>query len=322
MQTRDASAERAALDAEIQGKTLCDLLLRNAREHGDRPALAWKQDDGWQRLSWKQYHQRVAEVAMGLSTLGVARGDFVALMLRNRPEHLIADLGAVHLGATAVSLYNTLAPDQVGYIAGHCEAKVAVVEDRGFMERWEKVRGELPALRWVVLLEDADAFADYDWVLSWDELLSKGRQALAGDRQAFEKAWKAVQPDDPATLIYTSGTTGPPKGVVLTHRNALWTAASVQRWSAPHEQGRWPDDPRYLSYLPLAHSFERLSGHYNALWRAMHVHFCPEVLKVVQYLPEVRPFTFVAVPRLWEKAHAGIKAALAAEPNQRRRQLA
>jgi long-chain acyl-CoA synthetase len=321
MQTPDVSTVRADLDAKVQGMTLCDLLLRNAREHGDQPALGWKADGRWQHLSWSQYRQRVAEVAMGLATLGVGRGDFVALMLRNRPEHVIADLGAIHLGATAVSLYNTLAPEQIGYIAAHCEAKVAIVEDRAFMERWEKVRADLPGLRRVVMLADADAFAGYDWVLSWDDLVGKGRQALSDAPDAFGAAWKGVKPDDPATLIYTSGTTGPPKGVVITHRNALWTSASVERWSADYEDEP-PSNARYLSYLPLAHSFERLSGHYNALYRAFHVHFCPEVLQVMEYLPEVRPFTFVAVPRLWEKAYAGINAALAAEPNERRRKIA
>jgi long-chain acyl-CoA synthetase len=321
MQTQDVSAVRADLDAIVEGKTLCDVLLRNAREAPDQPALSARSAGGWQHLTWAQYRQRVAEVAMGLSTLGVGRGDFVALMLRNCPEHVIADLGAVHLGATAVSLYNTLAPEQIGYIAGHCEAKVAIVEDRAFMERWEKVRADLPALRWVVMLKDAGAFADYDWVLSWDDLVGKGRQALAGAPEAFEAAWKVVQPDDPATLIYTSGTTGPPKGVVITHRNALWTSASVERWSDEY-QDLLPGELRYLSYLPLAHSFERLSGHYNAMWRRYHVFFCPEILQVMEYMPEVRPFNFVAVPRLWEKAYAGINAALDAEPNERRRKIA
>jgi long-chain acyl-CoA synthetase len=320
MPTPDASTVRAELDAQVQGMTLCDLLLRNAREHGEEPALGWKADGRWHHLSWAQYRRRVAEVALGLAALGVGRGDFVALMLRNRPEHVIADLGAVHLGATAVSLYNTLAAEQVGYVAGHCGAKVAVVEDRAFVERWEKVRADLPALRFVVMLADADAFAGYDWVLSWDDLVGRGRQALAAAPDAFEAAWRRVEPDDPATLIYTSGTTGPPKGVVVTHRNALWTAASVARWSAGAEEQ--PGNARYLSYLPLAHSFERLCGHYNALFGAFHVHFCPEVLQVMRYLPEVRPSTFVAVPRLWEKAYAGINAALAAEPNPRRRKLA
>jgi long-chain acyl-CoA synthetase len=314
---QDATATRAAIDAAIDGRTLCDVLLRNAREHGDQPALAWKEADGWQRLSWAGYRQAVAEVAMGLATLGVGRGDFVALMLRNRPEHLIADLAVVHLGATPVSLYNTLVPEQVGYITTHCEAKLAIVEDLGFLERFEKVREQLPALRRVVLVEDADAVAGQDQVVSLERLRAAGRDAPAADRDAFEAAWRRAQPDDPATLIYTSGTTGPPKGVVITHRNALWTAASVERtWPMPIAPGT-----PYLSYLPLAHSYERLCGHYACLWSAQQVHFCPDILRVMEYLPEVRPVSFVAVPRLWEKAHAGITAAIAAEPDERRRRL-
>jgi len=315
MPTTDASAVRASIDATIEGQTLCDILLRHAEERGDQPALAWKDGDAWQRLSWADYRQQVAEVAMGLAALGVGRGDFVAIMTRNRPEHLIADLGATHAGATAVSLYNTLAPEQLAYIVAHCEAKVAIVEDPGFLERFEKVRDQLPKLERVVLV--SDGAAGRDWVLSWERLRAVGREALAADRDAFERSWRQVRPEDPATLIYTSGTTGPPKGVVITHRNALWTAASVERnWAEPIADGT-----PYLSYLPLAHSFERLSGHYACLWSAQQVHFCPEILEVMKYLPEVRPVTFVAVPRLWEKAHAGVTAALAAEPDERRRKL-
>ncbi|HEV8651311.1 MAG TPA: long-chain fatty acid--CoA ligase [Actinomycetes bacterium] len=315
MPTTDVSAVRASIDAAIDGRTLCDILLRNAEERGSEPALAWKEGDAWRRLSWADYRQQVAEVAMGLAALGVGRGDFVAIMARNRPEHLIADLGAVHAGATPVSLYNTLAPEQVAYIVAHCEAKVAVVEDKGFLERFEKVRDQLPSLERVVLV--ADGAADNDWVLSWERLRAIGRDALAADRDVFEASWKQVKPEDPATLIYTSGTTGPPKGVVITHRNALWTAASVERNLA---EPVVPGTP-YLSYLPLAHSFERLTGHYVCLWSAQQVHFCPEILEVMKYLPEVRPVVFVAVPRLWEKAHAGVAAALAAEPDERRRKL-
>jgi len=319
MQAADSSAERAALDAQVAGQTLCTVLERNARVHGDLPALSWKRDGAWRQLNWREYRERVAEVAMGLDAMGVGRGDFVVIMAYNRPEHLIADLAAVHLGATPVSLYNTLAPEQIAYITNHCEAKVAVVEGRDFMERWEKVKGELPALRDVVLLEDAADFADYDWVRSWDDVRDSGRSALGSGRERFDAAWRAVTPQDLATVLYTSGTTGPPKGVMTTHYNALWTAAASDRWA--DDQG-WKAGSRYISYLPLAHSMERLSGHYVSLWKPTWLFFCPDLYKIVELLPEVRPFSFVAVPRLWEKAQAGIMAALAAEPSQRRRKLA
>jgi long-chain acyl-CoA synthetase len=319
MRGADAAAERAAIDAQVKGQTLCTILERNANVHAELPALAWKQDGGWQQLTWRQYRERVAEVAMGLAALGVGRGDFVAIMSRNRPEHLIADLAAVHLGATPVSLYNTLAPEQIAYIAEHCQAKVAVVEGREFMERWEKVKPELPSLQHVVLLEDAGDFADYPWVSAWEALVASGHEALAAGRDRFDEAWRKVEPTDLATVLYTSGTTGPPKGVMTTHYNAIWTAASIDRWA---DDPRWVPGAKYVSYLPLAHSLERLSGHYVGVWKPLCVHFCPDLNNIIQVLPEVRPFSFVAVPRLWEKAQAGIMAALAAEPNPRRRKLA
>src|SRR5204863_7395111 len=142
---------KASIDEQVAGMTLCDVLARNADQFGDRPALSWKDGGAWNTITWRQYREAVKRATMGLRALGVGPGDFVAIMARNRPEHLIADYAAMHVGATPVSIYNTLAPGQVAYIANHCDAKVAVVEDRGFYERWEKVRADLPTLQHVVL---------------------------------------------------------------------------------------------------------------------------------------------------------------------------
>jgi long-chain acyl-CoA synthetase len=315
--TGDAAAERAAIDAEIKGMTICDVLERNVRDHGDKPALSFKEDGEWRPITWREYRERVAELTMGLRALGLGKGDFGAIMARNRPEHLIADLAIVHAGGTPVSFYNTLAPEQISYIAGHCEARVAIVENRDFMERWAKVKAELPALEQVVMIEDGDEFADYEWAISWNEVIEAGRKALAEDRDAFEESRRQVSPDDPVTLIYTSGTTGAPKGVVTTNYNALWTAVSSVR----SVEG-YPDQAKYVSYLPLAHSAERTATHYVGMWAAAWVHFCPEVLKVFEVVPEVRPYSFVGVPRVWEKIQAAITAGLAAEPNERKRKIA
>ena len=315
---RDIQAERAFIDAETEGRTICDVLARNAEAYPDHSALSWEEGGSWRTLTWKQYRERVAAAAMGLRSIGVARGDFVAIMTRNRPEHVITDLGAVHAGATPVSLYNTLAPEQIQYIAEHCNAKVAVLEGREFMERWGKVRADLPALEKVVLLADADEFSGYEWVLPWDELLARGTAALEAPdgRESFEASRRDVKPEDLATLVYTSGTTGPPKGVMITQRNVVWTVNSLDRTI------RYPAGLKGISYLPLAHIAERAATHYVGMAKVGHVHFCPDVLRVFDVVPQVRPHAFVGVPRVWEKVQAGVMAKLAAEPDARKRRIA
>jgi long-chain acyl-CoA synthetase len=314
----EVEEERRAIDRTVEGRTLCTVFARTVEEHGSDPALSWKEAGTWRTLTWSGYRDQVAEVAAGLAEMGVGPGDFVAIMCRNRPEHVIADLGAVHAGATPVSLYNTLAPEQVSCIAGHCEAKVAVVEGKEFAERFEKVRADLPALERVVVIENAADLSGRDRVSSWAELRDRGRAALATEegRGAFEERAQRVRPNDLATLVYTSGTTGPPKGVMITHRNVVWTCASLDR------TGQYPTGLRAISYLPLAHSLERLATHYLSIYKAAQVFFCPEVLEVFDVAPEVRPDVFAGVPRLWEKLRAGILSAVAEEPNDVRRKVA
>jgi long-chain acyl-CoA synthetase len=315
---QDVLTERGDIDAKIQGKTICDVLARNAQTYPDHPALSWEEAGTWRSHSWKQYREKVAAVAMALKGLGVGRGDFVAIMTRNRPEHVIADLAAVHAGATPVSLYNTLAPEQIQYIAGHCGAKVAVVEGREFMQRWEKVKADLPALENVILLEDAEEFSGYDWILSWEDLLGRGKEDLdaSGGWDAFEAIRREVKPEDLATLVYTSGTTGPPKAVMITQRNVVWTVESLDRTV------QYPAGLKGVSYLPLAHIAERAATHYLGMAKVGNVHFCPDVLRVFEVVPQVRPHAFVGVPRVWEKVQAGVMAKLAAEPNARKRKIA
>ena len=133
----NAAAARASIDKAIEGRTVVDVFAGNAKEHPNVPAIHWQDGDAWRELTWSEYRAQVLDVAAGLIDLGIGRGDFVALMASNRPEHVIADLGAVHAAATPVTLYSTLATSQVAYIGGHCEARIAILENLDFMERWE-----------------------------------------------------------------------------------------------------------------------------------------------------------------------------------------
>lgn len=263
----------------------------------------------WQTSTWRDYREQVARVALGLQALGVSRGDCVALMTRNRPEHLVCDLAALHLGAIPVSLYNTFSADQIAGVAADCRPKVALLENEDQLPMWEGARAELDH---VVLVEDA---ASGHNTLSLAEVQDNGRATLKSRRAQFEQEWKQLKPSDPATIIYTSGTTGAPKGVVITNYNALWTAESVDLW------GTWPTGFKYVSYLPLAHSLERLAAHWMCMYKAAFVHFCPEVLEIFEVLAEVHPYAFVAVPRLWEKLESGVKAEVE-EQDPRRRAVA
>jgi long-chain acyl-CoA synthetase len=312
MVTRDSAAERTEIEAAIEGRTLLDAFAETVTAHPDEKALHWKAGGEWQSLSWAEYRESVRDLALGLRAAGFAPGEFGVIMARNRPEHVIADLAIMHAQGTPVSLYNTLASEQVAYITGHCEATVAFVEDAGFLARFDEVRGQLPRLRLVVTMHALPEDHD-DSLIGWDELVAAGREAAAADPDAFDRTWREVKPTDLATLIYTSGTTGPPKGVMDAQHQVLWMAEATRHF-LPLEAGS-----RHISYLPFAHAFERAIGHWYAIYQGLSVYFCPDPAQVFAYAAEVRPQLVIGVPRVWEKLQAAMVAGAAAEPDQQRR---
>jgi long-subunit acyl-CoA synthetase (AMP-forming) len=310
---RDVAAERRDIDQAIEGKTLCGVFAETVARLGDGDALIGRAPSGELRaVSWNQYRERVREAALGFHALGVTPKSFGVIMARNRPEYVMADLGLVHAGATPVGLYNTLAPEQIRYIANHCDARIAIVEDAGFLAKFQAVRAEMPKLERIVLLEGT---SDDPQVITWDELLATGRAAHARDPHQFDRLWHAVMPDDVVTLIYTSGTTGPPKGVIDRHREALWVLESMRRVIPTNEEDR------IISYLPLAHAADRFLNYYASIASGHTTVFCPEVSQILTMLIEARPTIFGGVPRIWEKLHAGLTSAIAKEPDESRRRM-
>ena len=307
----DVIAERADIDKAVSGKTVCTLFADAVAKWGERPALHWKDGGEWRSLTWRGYHDEVAAVTLALRSLGFGPGQFGLIMARNAPEHVIADLGIVHAGGAAISVYNSLAPEQVQYVASHSEATVAFVEDEGFLEKFLAVRASTPHLEHIVLVRGAAPAG----VLSWDAFIAKGREQFLRSPADFQASWKAVGPEDTVSLIYTSGTTGPPKGVVYSHNNIAWTLESLRRFL---ELGR----QTLVSYLPLAHVAERFTSQWGGIFNGHDVWLCPDPNLLLPYLLESRPTEFVGVPRVWEKLMAGLQAGIAAEPDDGKRQMA
>src|SRR6266581_9578138 len=166
----DVIEERADIDAAVSGKTICTIFADADSRWGDQPALHWKQNGDWHTLDWHGYRQQVAAVTLALRSLGFGPGQFGLIMARNVPEHMIADLGLVHAGGAAISVYNTLAPEQIEYVANHSEATTAFVEDEAFLAKFLEIRPATSKLRHVILMRGAPP-AD---VLAWDDLMAKG----------------------------------------------------------------------------------------------------------------------------------------------------
>ncbi|MEV5410629.1 AMP-dependent synthetase/ligase [Thermopolyspora sp. NPDC052614] len=300
-------AERAEIEQEIAGRTICAQLEETARSHADAPAYSDAADGGWRTMTYAEARQRVLEIAAGLAALGVGPGDAVALMMVNRSEHVLADLGAVHAGARTCSVYSTFAPEQVAFVASDVGAKVAVLGGKAELARWQPILDELTALEKVIVLEDCPAGEPY---LSWDDFLALGRERLAADPDGVEARWRAVKADDVLTVLYTSGTTGNPKGVPLTHGNIFFEVVSTDRMTS------LPFGGAQISYLTYAHIAERVLSLYLPLFKASHIHFCTDLAQLGGTLGQVKPVLFFGVPRVWEKIMARLQAMLATQPEE------
>ncbi|RSM64567.1 long-chain fatty acid--CoA ligase [Actinoplanes sp. ATCC 53533] len=278
--------------------TFCEAFQRTAAVAPD--AVALRTIGGTRALTWRQYADEVRAVAAGLSALGVGRGDTVALMMANRVEFYPLEVGAQHLGATSFSVYNTLAAEQLAHVLANAGAKVVMCEQQYV----ELIRRSGAAVEFVVCVDGAPEGA-----MTVAELVGGGSPDFD-----FDATWRAVKPDDVLTLIYTSGTTGEPKGVEMTHENLLFEVYAVAD-VLPVEFG-----DRTTSFLPSAHIADRVAALYFHETMGTQITVVPDARQIAAALADCRPTIWASVPRVWEKLKAGILAAVAAEPDETRRQ--
>ena len=273
--------------------TTIHAFFETAARLGPRPC--WKY--GARTISWTEAAQLVRKAARAFIALGVKAGEAVSIVGANRPEWVIADLGALAAGGVPAPIYPTLTAEQAWYIAGHSGASVAVVQDGAQLQ---KLRSQKSGLQKFVLIE-----GKAEGALSWEEFLAL--EGAVPDRLA------ELKPDGLATLIYTSGTTGPPKAVMLSHDNLVFAAQTAQRIA---ETGA---DDVLVSYLPLSHIAEQMITLHAPAVAGSQIWFCDQLDRLGDALREARPTIFFGVPRVWEKMQAKMLEAVAAAPERRQK---
>ena len=269
-----------------------DLLLGRLRADPSVPIFELAQEGGGYRpMRTADFVEDVKAVAKGLIASEVAPGDVVAILSRTRYEWALADWAIWWAGGVSVPIYESSSPSQIQWIASDSAAKFALVESTRHKEDMESVRGELPALQRIGVLEDG--------------ILEDLRQRGAGiSDEELESRRTARRLEDVATIIYTSGTTGRPKGAELTHANFVDTTRSAVTLLG---EKVLPSGSRLLMFLPMAHVFARLITVLAAAWPVTTA-FTPDTKNLLPDLAAFKPTFLLAVPRVFEKVYNGAEA--------------
>jgi len=281
--------------------TLPKALIEMVGKQPGRVALRRKELGVWHDISWSEYLRKVRQVALGLHSLGVKRGDHVAMIGENQPEWLYSSLGAMSVGATFVGVYTTNPVVECEYVVGHSESVVYICEDEEQFDKALAFRSRTPKLRKMVVwnMEGLRHFHD-PMLMSFDDLLKTGERLDRENPSLFNELVAPGRTEDIAGIIYTSGTTGPPKGALLTHEGYLWVgrqAGAVTRATR---------DDETISFLPLNHVYEQIFDLMVHVTVGHTVNFTENTDTVMMDMQEVSPTLFHAVPRIWEKYYSGI----------------
>jgi len=274
----------------VAASTLHAMFIESARSNGAKTAWIQRVDGVWANTSFSSALARVEAIGAGLIDMGIGAGDRVAILSMSRQEWSMADYAILGTGATVVPIYQTNSPAECQYIIANSRSSVVFVEDAGQLAKVREERANLPELKHVVIFDttgvELDAAAGE---LSLADLEARG----AGGAEGWHAAGSKVTADTLATIIYTSGTTGPPKGCMLSHHNYVhMTEQGVDKGV-----GLFSDDDRVVLFLPLAHTFARLT-HFAATRLGIELAFTT-IATLMDDLSELNPTLLPSVPHSW-----------------------
>jgi long-chain acyl-CoA synthetase len=276
-------------------ETLSQLFLNTIKSYPKDDLMLYKKEGKYVSISTEEFADRVRCFSLGLRDLGLEAEDKLIVLSENRPEWVISDIANLCLGGITVPIYTSLIPEQIKYIIDDSDAKIVIVSDQSQWQKIEAIKSQLTKVTsYITFLSEAP-----EGVLTFAQVLERGKKMDKQNPGLFEKMALEVKPDAIASIIYTSGTTGPPKGVMLTHSNIF---SNVKTCSSLLP---FKDTDTVLSFLPLSHIFERMAM-FLYLHNGMSIGFAESIDTLGDNLLEVRPHIMINVPRVLEKIYAKV----------------
>ncbi|HMQ10145.1 MAG TPA: long-chain fatty acid--CoA ligase [Oligoflexia bacterium] len=277
-----------------QQQTVPSIFFRHVHKHARKPVFADYINDSWQWLSWQEAAQIIASYALHLQSLGIEKGDTVAIMGENSSAWIMADLAIQSLGAVTVPLYPSGSRQQTEYILNHANVKIALLGESVLSHPAFKTLGHYQSLKHVLSISPKTTLSSPIPQLDKTNLNNNNINILISHINS-------IDPESLSSIIYTSGTTGQPKGVMLSHKNIFFNA-----WHCSRVVDDIGPNDCHLAFLPLCHAFERTAASYTCMMTACKIAFADDINKVSIYLGQVNPSLMFTVPRVLEKVHTAI----------------
>ena len=287
-----------------QFKTIPELftyLTNEFRDVPDKCIMYVKEEGKYRGINYQEFEEQTENFAFGLAALGIKKGDKVAISSENRPEWVYSDMAILGLGAMDVPLYPSLTSDSQEFILNNSESVGIIVSNKFQMNKTLKIRHNCKKIKYVIVLNEKDIEdSKSNNIYSFKEVQEMGIKYKELNPDLFKESVKSINENDICTLIYTSGTTGAPKGVMLTHKNIVSNVHGALE-SIPISS-----KDVFLSFLPLCHIFERMSGYYTGFACAGTVYYAESIETVSQNILEAKPTIITTVPRLFERIYSKI----------------
>lgn len=300
MGRQDKDKEIAEISEAIKGQAIYRMFQNQVEKYGDETFISHKIDGRRNNVSWNEVNQKIIWIAAGLISLGLKKGDRVAIFSRNRVEWLYGDMAVFSIGCTVACIYETDSPLQCKHILHTSDATMIIVEDQERLDKVLEIWGECNTLKKIIVLEKyrLERSQHVQDVIGFDDLYELGRKSYPEIKKEINEQIDKVKPEDLALIVYTSGTTGLPKGAMLSHRNVLASCESMHRSFPEIDHRAFGINP-----LPMAHVGELVLGQTFRMYVGCPYGFCETMDTFIKDCVEIEPTYIFSAGRIFEKVY-------------------